>query len=347
MRLPAVIHYRNIMMSFLETGRKSIGGSEINNVVIMQGATVRVMIVSCGAQAVVRPGAPTEQEEGMLELTQLLPQHSSQAAAFLSRFPEETLELTGRFEKYGLKNTRLHKKEGDWYGVFRDETLTGIFQFSNHHSLLCHYTDAEILRKVVLLKTIRQYKPRNLSGVRQCVDPIYQLLSKSVKDVRYAECWQMFAPAEEPVSAPAVPRQGGIMDARQYDLNRAMDFLIEAEKAFGRKPRMNSDLKVRILDREEQETYLFLLDNGNVVAQGMIEYHTARYAQISAVYTAKALRGKGYGTVLMQELMSRIRRMGLQPALIVENRNTAALSLYEKLGFVKGPASVVINIEME
>lgn len=283
----------------------------------------------------------------MLEFKQLLPPQSLQTAAFLSQYPEETVELTGRFEKYGLINTRLHKKEGDWYGVFNDDTLTGVFQFSNHRSFLCHYTEEEILKKVVVLKTIRQYNPKNLSGTQQCIDPIYRMISKTVKDVRYAECWQMFAPAESPVS-PA--ESGGpltVVDARQYDLNRAMDFLIEAEKAFGRKPRLTSDLKIRISDREEQETYLFLLRGDTIAAQGMIEYHTSRYAQISAVYTARELRGKGYGTVLMQELMRRIRILGTQPALIVEKRNTAALSLYEKLGFVKGPASVVINIEME
>lgn len=283
----------------------------------------------------------------MLEFKQLLPPQSLQTAVFLSQYPEETVELTGRFEKYGLTNTRLHKKEGDWYGAFCDDTLTGVFQFSNHRSFLCHYTEEEILKKVVVLKTIRQYNPKNLSGTQQCIDPIYRMISKSVKDVRYAECWQMFAPAENPVPPAEFGGTLTVVDARQYDSNRAMDFLIEAEKAFGRKPRLTSDLKIRISDREEQETYLFLLHGDTIAAQGMIEYHTSRYAQISAVYTARELRGKGYGTVLMQELMRRIRILGTQPALIVEKRNTAALSLYEKLGFVKGPASVVINIEME
>lgn len=283
----------------------------------------------------------------MLELRQLLPAQSEGVAAFLRRFPEETLELTGRFEKYDLHNTRLHKKEGDWFGAFNDEILIGVFQFSNHRSLLCHYTDAEILKKVILLKTIRNYNPKNLSGTQQCMDPIYKMLSRSVRDVHYAECWQMFALERlEPLTQS---HTGNLtfMDARAYDLNRAVDFLIEAEKAFGRKPRMINDLKLRIQDREEQETYLFLLDKGVVVAQGMIEYFTSRHAQISAVYTAREQRGKGYGTILMQELMHRIRILGIRPALIVEKRNTAALSLYEKLGFVKGPSSVVINIEME
>lgn len=283
----------------------------------------------------------------MLEFRQLMPAHHPQAAAFLDRFPEETLELTGRLEKYGLTNVRLNKKEGDWFGAFDEDQLTGVFHFSNHRSFLCHYTNPDILKKAVLLKTLRHYNPRNLSGTLQCMDPIYQMLAKTVRDVRYAECWQMFAPV--PKGLEKEPSGGSLtfMDARQYDLNRAMDFLIEAEKAFGRKPRMTSDLKLRILDREEQETYLFLLNQGVVVAQGMIEYHTTRYAQISAVYTAREQRGKGYGTLLMQELMGRIRKQGNQPALIVEKKNTPALSLYEKLGFVKGPASVAINIEMD
>lgn len=283
----------------------------------------------------------------MLELRQLLPDQSEQVAAFLRRFSEETLELTGRFEKYGLQNTRLHKKEGDWFGAFDDEVLIGVFQFSNHHSFLCHYTDAEILKKAILLKTIRHYNPKNLSGTQKCMDPIYKMLSRSVRDVHYAECWQMFA---SETLEPLTESQTGnltFIDARAYDLNQAVDFLIEAEKAFGRKPRMINDLKLRIKDREEQETYLFLLDKGVVVAQGMIEYFTSCHAQISAVYTAREQREKGYGTILMQELMHRIRILGIRPALTVEKRNTSALSLYEKLGFVKGPSSVVINIEME
>lgn len=283
----------------------------------------------------------------MLEFRQLLPPDGLQAAAFLNRFPEETLELTGRLEKYGLVNTHLHKKEGDWFGSFDEGNLTGVFQFSNHRSFLCHYTDDEILKKVILLKTMRHYSPRNLSGARQCMEPVYQMISRSVKDVRYSECWQMIAGETSGAIRKPVGEDLSFIDARQYDLNHAFDFLIEAEVAFGRKPRMNSDMKLRIMDREEQETYLFLSSKGRVVAQGMIEYHTSRYAQISAVYTAKELRGKGYGTILMQELMERIRAAGLLPALIVEKRNTPALTLYETLGFVKGPASVVINIELD
>lgn len=283
----------------------------------------------------------------MFEFRQLLPHEAPLVAAFLSQYPAETLELTGRLEKYGLKNGRLNKKEGDWYGAFKDGILTGVFQFSNHRSFLGHFTDNDILKKVILLKTLRQYNPRNLSGTLHCMDPIYQMLSKTLRDVSYSECWQMFAPPSGiPKTPPTLPELS-FMDARQYDLNRAVDFLIEAEKAFGRKPRMINDLKLRIMDREEQETYLFLTVAGVVVAQGMIEYQTSRYAQISAVYTAKDQRGKGYGSILMEELMGRIRALGKEPALIVEKRNTAALRLYEKLGFVKGPASVVINVEME
>ena len=283
----------------------------------------------------------------MLEFRQLLSSDGIQAAAFLNRFPEETLELTGRLEKHGLQNTRLHKKEGDWFGTFSGGEMTGVFQFSNHRSFLCHYTDDEILKKVILLKTIRQYSPKNLSGTSACMEPIYRMIARSVRDVRYADCWQMIAREDLTKKRNTRGEEITFVDARQLDLNRALDFLIEAEVAFGRKPRMNSDLKVRIMDREEQETYLFLMAGGKIAAQGMIEYHTCRYAQISAVYTARELRGKGYGTLLMQELMERIERSGIKPALIVEKRNTPALSLYENLGFVKGPAFVVINIEMD
>lgn len=279
----------------------------------------------------------------MLDFRQLRPEEGSQAEAFLSRYPEATIELTGRLEKYGVRNSRLHKREGDWFGAFTEGELTGLFTFSNHRSFLCHYTDPEILKRVALLKTLRQYAPKNLSGTEQCMAPIYDMISKTLKDVRYAQCWQMTAP-ETGLTPPEI---GNFCDARQYDLNRAMEFLIEAEKAFGRKPRMNSDLRTRIMDREEQETYLFLLMEGGPVAQGMIEYQTGRYGQISAVYTARAQRGRGYGALLMQELMERVRMSGRQPALIVEKKNAAALRLYERLGFVKGPAFVVINVEME
>lgn len=282
----------------------------------------------------------------MQEFRRLLPEDSEQMARFLALYPEETLEMTGRFEKYGIANTKLHKREGDWFGAYRDGELTGIFTFSNHRSFLCHYIDDEVLKRVVLLKTLRQYAPKNLSGTAQCIEPIFNMLSKALKDFRYSECWQMIANGAPPKQA--LPQDAyHFVEARQFDLNKAMEFLIEAEKAFGRKPRMNSDLKTRVVGRDEHETYLFLTRNGAVISQGLIDYQTREYGQISAVYTALSHRGKGYGSMVMQELMSRIHHSGKKPALIVEKKNHTALRLYEKLGFEKGPASVVINIEMD
>lgn len=281
----------------------------------------------------------------MLEFRQLFSSDEEYVSQYLRKYLKETLELTGRFQKYGLTNTRLHKKEGDWYGVFAEGCLKGIFQFSNHHSMLCHYSDFEILKKVILLKTIRQYNPKNIMGIKPCIDPVYEMIAKSLRDVRYAECWQMFGEVE----SKGLSLKEGIIfeDAVHYDLNKAVDFLLEAEKSFGRKPRMINDLKMKITDREEQETYLFLVDQGKVVAQGAIEFHTDCYAQIGAVYTAQSARNKGYAFMLMNELMRRIYLRNLIPSLAVEKKNTAAIRLYKKLGFQKGDHWVALNLELD
>jgi len=281
-----------------------------------------------------------------MEIRLLTEADREHVVCFLDKNTEQTVELAGRIEKYSFRNDRIHKKSGDAYGIFRETELTGLLHFSNHKSLAVFFTDFEILKKVILLKIIRQHQPRNVQGIASCMDPIYQMIAKSLQTVRYSECYHLLYAGGTSEGA-ILPANMTVVDARQFDLNRAVDFLIESEKAFGRKPRMVNDLRLRIQDREDQETYLFLLDGERVVAQGLIEFHTSRYARISGVYTAMKDRRKGYGAILVRQLMAAAEEMNRTPSLLVEKKNRVAVSLYEHLGFHKGPNEIVLDVEME
>ena len=57
------------------------------------------------------------------------------------------------------------------------------------------------------------------------------------------------------------------------------------------------------------------------------------HTEVSAVCTHPEHVGKGYASMLMQELISRIRERGERAFLHVRQDNTRAVQLYERLGF--------------
>jgi ribosomal protein S18 acetylase RimI-like enzyme len=83
----------------------------------------------------------------------------------------------------------------------------------------------------------------------------------------------------------------------------------------------------------ELGTYLGLRHEGTLVAMAGERLHPAGWAEISAVCTDRARRGRGLATRLVRALGARILARGEIPFLHALAANTAAIRLYEDLGF--------------
>ncbi|WP_432665748.1 GNAT family N-acetyltransferase [Wukongibacter baidiensis] len=249
---------------------------------------------------------------------------------YLEKNHIESTFIIGNIEKYGLENNKLQKRNGDYYGYFNDGGLRGVFSFTNMGSFICHYEDDRILNKIVLLKAVKKYKPKHIFGVKKMIEPLWKKLERTFEWYSYDDCNYMILSGE---NFQDFPVDNEIVKAKDFDFFKTVDFLIEVEKAFDRKPKTVNELKNSVYERIGEEEYLYLLDKDKVVAQAVIKTTTSKINQIEGVYTLPAYRGNGYAKAIVSKLCKNIIEKGKTPALIVSKTNEPAKNAYEKIGF--------------
>lgn len=264
-------------------------------------------------------------------------------SAFMKAHGFEALDMQYSFEVFGLKNARNQKRSGDFYGYFNGEgSLTAAFVFTNKRLMSGYYVDPDVLKRVDFLKAIKQYSPLFIIGVQSCVDPIFNLLHRSLKQFVYDPCLLMTYSGSMEVGLQTVQ----LVQAKDYDFKKAIEFLIESEVAFGRNPKIINNLKQEIWEEAKASQLYFLLNDDRIVAQGSIEIETSEYGQIGGLYTAKIHRRRGYGQLMTKALVERIQHKGKMPVLYVSKKNTPAIQLYTALGFKAARTCLSVHTEL-
>lgn len=262
---------------------------------------------------------------------------------YLEKNHIENTFIIGNVEKHGLKNNVFLKRNGDYYGYFNKGELRGLFSFTNMGSFICHYEDDRILNKIILLKTVKKYKPKYVFGMKKVIAPLWQKLERIFKWYSYEDCDYMILNREK---FQCFPTQKKIIEAKNFDFSKSIDFLIEVEKAFNRKPKIVNELKNSVYERIGEEEYLYLLDKDEVVSQAVIKTTTSKVSQIEGVYTLPKFRGNGYAKSLVSKLCKSILDKEKMPALIVSKKNDPARKAYMDLGFEYYDDYIMSEIEI-
>jgi ribosomal protein S18 acetylase RimI-like enzyme len=76
-----------------------------------------------------------------------------------------------------------------------------------------------------------------------------------------------------------------------------------------------------------------IFDGGRLIAMAGERLRLDRYIEVASVCTHPDYRGRGYAKAVVSALMQKIASAGCTPFLGVDDGNTAAIRLYEGLGF--------------
>jgi len=253
-----------------------------------------------------------------------------QVIEFLNKEHISNAIILGHITKYGMENNPSIKRSGTYYGFYVDNNLRGVFAFINTGCLYLYFEDDKILNKIILLKTIKHHKPKNISGLENLVMPLWKRLEKTAKCLRFEECNYMVLNTNR-----FVPYYGKnkIIDSKEYDFSKSLDFLIHVEKAFDRNPNTVNDLKSKILNRDKEENYLFLIEDDKIVSQGLIQISSLQMSEIGGIFTLPPYRGRYFGKALISRLCEIILTRNKIPFLIVNKSNERGNNLYKSLGF--------------
>lgn len=248
--------------------------------------------------------------------------------AYLERHVFETAPLAGNIRRYGLENTQISRRSGDYYGFFTGSQLQGVAAFYNLGSVMPHFETPAAVPAFAEIMSARRFGV--MAGMKSVVVPLAQALPRHKTVQAYEDSYYLINKGLEPLAGQNSFR---IVNAADIDRPLALDFVVEAYRQ-GFKRRFNRELAAKLIDdRSVEEDFVFLLVEGVPKAQAMIQSATSQVTQIAGVYTDEHSRGKGYCKKVVAELCRRSGMYGKTPTLLVRQDNVPAVKAYRDIGF--------------
>jgi predicted GNAT family N-acyltransferase len=244
---------------------------------------------------------------------------------YLGRNEIETSFLYANVIEFGVDNDPSRRRCGDYYGYFDGEILKGILPFYNLGSCIPHF---EVDEAIPLFAAVM--KERNFEffmGMYKVIKPLYEEMKEDKETLAYDESSYFINRNLKPFILDGV----NFINSNEDD--NVVDFVIEARVKGFNQTVVREDIEKSLIQRGEEEEFIFLKKDGRIIAQTCIQTYTPKINQIGAVYTTEQDRGKGYCKAIVSEMCRRIIHKGKLPTLTVKNMNLPAVKAYTALGF--------------
>jgi predicted GNAT family N-acyltransferase len=244
---------------------------------------------------------------------------------YLRRNEIETSFLYANVIEFGVDNDLSKRRCADYYGFFDGEILKGILPFYNLGSCIPHF---EVDEAIPLFAEVM--KERNfefLMGMYKVIKPLYEEIKEDKETQTYDESSYFINRSLKPFILD------GVNFKKSNEDDNVVDFVIEARVKGFNQTIAREDIKKSLIQRGEEEEFIFLKKDGRIIAQACVQTYTPKINQIGAVYTTEQERGKGYCKAIVSEMCRRIIQKGKLPTLTVKNLNLPAVKAYTALGF--------------
>ena len=260
--------------------------------------------------------------------------------AYMAKYLQEAIYLAQPVASF-----KAGVLQGALYGYIYEQSLVGLFYFSNKRSLMLHYADDIVLKNLSLLKAFNHYKPKYIKGLKKNMDGFYQVICRTVGGLKEDESFLMHYTANE---TPKITVPFRMLEAYTDDtkhLFNDMTFFMRVEQHFGKNATTVHDIQKQLLERLKQQQYCLLYDKNIFIAQGFIEEETDDLGIIGGIYVSNTFRRKGLGGVISKKLTQTLRVKDKQAFLFVLKKNTEAIELYEKIGYKAVETYSIFTIE--
>lgn len=250
----------------------------------------------------------------------------SAAYEFLARDPWANVMMMSVLREWGCHLPRVR----EFYGFERAGRLEGVASFARDVAL---YGSAEAMRALGALALRRRPLPRRIISPKPEVDAfweVFQQVNLPVHFDRRQTLYRLF---------PEDLREFYYPELKKATLTE-LDALVESGAAMnieelGIDPlRTEAEIyRARIRSLVERGRIYRVLDQRGVVFQTAVHSQTPLSAQIAGVYTRPDARGKGIATRALAEVCRDRLRESASCCLFVNDFNTPARRVYEKIGF--------------
>lgn len=252
---------------------------------------------------------------------------------YIGENPEYCNDIMNVFEEnshlLNIKNNNKRLLGGTYFGFYSNNILEGIFLFTNKNSLVFHYRNKSVLKKVGVLLEIKRRKPRYIKGESSQVEDLFSIIHKTVDVENLNNCLFM--------TRKKINVSDRVSSFKVYPISRIneiknIDFFVEVENHFNRNYYSINDLRKKLVESKDED-YLVYENEVGIVAQGLIEKKNSRFAQIGGLYVQREYRRNGIARSILEGLINCISKTDLDPCLIVRKDNKNAVMLYEEYGF--------------
>ena len=262
---------------------------------------------------------------------------------FLSRDVVSNIFMLSWLENYGV--TAPGRPDLFHFRTLRlDDELVGVALVITERLLLLSTTDAEVARRLGSWHRDHGFRLEHVVSQRQCVAPFWASYSTApdvrARLVRDQELYSLARADWLRVrpQRPATELSGTAQLARLDDVHAIFwaSAAMHTEETLEDPLERDAEHFRRHVEHriDHGRTYAWFDEHRRLLFKADISAQSPWGAQISGVYTPKALRGNGIATVAMHDICESLFGRGFSRVTLYVNRsNHAARRVYEKVGF--------------